>query len=87
MVQMIPTFVPEKDPAENCKSYETVDLVEKIQQKFPKHELQFWEFQEMTTCLPEVVVAIGIKVIIFYYFTLNLMNYNFGLLFVIIFPY
>ncbi|VVC27866.1 Aldolase-type TIM barrel,Antifreeze-like/N-acetylneuraminic acid synthase C-terminal,N- [Cinara cedri] len=63
MIQVIPTFVSEKDKAENSKTYETVDLVEKIQQKFPKHELQFWEFQEMTTCLLEVVVAIGIKAI------------------------
>lgn len=49
------------------KTYETVDLVEKIQQKFPKHELQFWEYQEISTCLPEVVVAIGIKVITFFH--------------------
>jgi len=58
--------IPEKDISdfsEDRKSYETVDLVEKIQQKFPKHELQFWEYQEMSTCLPEVVIAIGIKVI------------------------
>uniref|UniRef100_A0A2H8TEX4 Uncharacterized protein MJ1065 n=1 Tax=Melanaphis sacchari TaxID=742174 RepID=A0A2H8TEX4_9HEMI len=55
--------IPEKDISEDRKSYETVDLVEKIQQKFPKHELQFWEYQEMSTCLPEVVVAIGIKAI------------------------
>lgn len=39
--------------------------MEKIQNKFPKHKLQFWEYQEIRTCLPEVVVAIGIKVIIF----------------------
>lgn len=57
--------IPEKDISEDRKSYETVDLVEKIQQKFPKHELQFWEFQEISTCLPEVVIAIGIKVIFF----------------------
>lgn len=55
--------IPEKDTSEDRKSYETVDLVEKIQQKFPKHELQFWEFQEISTCLPEVVIAIGIKAI------------------------
>lgn len=53
---------PEKGTNDGSESYETVDLVEKIQQKFPKHELQFWEFQEISTCLPEVVVAIGIKV-------------------------
>jgi len=64
-----PSFpsIPEKDVSEDRNSYETVDLVEKIQQKFPKHELQFWEFQEMSTCLPEVVIAIGIKVIFFFY--------------------
>jgi len=55
----------EKDAVEESGSYETVDLMEKIQQKFPKHELQFWEFQEISTCLPEVVVAIGIKVKIY----------------------
>lgn len=60
---MIPS-ASENSNIEDQKSYETVDLVEKIQQKFPKHELQFWEFQEQSTCLPEVVVAIGIKVII-----------------------
>ncbi|KAE9543067.1 hypothetical protein AGLY_002978 [Aphis glycines] len=58
--------IPEKDISEDRKSYETIDLVEKIQQKFPKHELQFWEFQEISTCLPEVVIAIGIKVIYYY---------------------
>lgn len=63
-VQIAIPSCSEKSTADDQKSYETVDLVEKIQQKFPKHELQFWEFQEISTCLPEVVVAIGIKVII-----------------------
>jgi hypothetical protein len=57
----------EKNIDNGHKTYEMVDLVQKIQQKFPKHELQFWEFQETSTCLPEVVVAIGIKVIIFFF--------------------
>lgn len=64
---MIPSY-PEKDTVEDHESYKTVDLVEKIQQKFPKHELQFWEFQEISTCLPEIVVAIGIKVIVQFFF-------------------
>lgn len=63
--QAIPSDT-EIDIGNEPKTYETVDLVEKIQQKFPKHELQFWEFQEISTCLPEVVVAIGIKVITFF---------------------
>lgn len=63
-VQQVNPLNLKKDPIDNRKLYETVDLVEKIQQKFPKHELQFWEFQEIRTCLPEVVIAIGIKVII-----------------------
>lgn len=60
------TTDPEKYVSEGIRTYETFDLVEKIQQKFPKHELQFWEFPEISTCLPEVVVAIGIKVITLY---------------------
>lgn len=72
-MQLAIPSIPEKDiSAEDSKSYETVDLVEKIQQKFPKHELQFWEFQEISTCLPEVVIAIGIKVILF----LSILNYK-----------
>lgn len=63
-LQTIPSYV-EKHTSEDNKSYEAVDLMEKIQNKFPKHKLQFWEYQEIRTCLPEVVVAIGIKVIIF----------------------
>lgn len=66
MQQVIPLNL-KKDPVDDRKLYEVVDLVEKIKQKFPKHELQFWEFQEISTCLPEVVIAIGIKVIIFYF--------------------
>ncbi|XP_050524582.1 sialic acid synthase [Daktulosphaira vitifoliae] len=56
---------------ENCwkprgstnKNSDGIDLVEKIQEKYPKHQLQFWDFQEKITCLPEIVVAIGIKAI------------------------
>lgn len=61
--QQVTPLDPENDQVvEDRKLNETVDFVEKIQQKFPKHELEFWEFQEKTTCLPEVVVAMGIKV-------------------------
>ncbi|XP_050420084.1 sialic acid synthase [Adelges cooleyi] len=40
-----------------------VDLLAKLQEEYPKHQLQFWDFQEKITCLPEIVVAIGIKAI------------------------